>query len=118
MMPPARRQAALLIQTENAQPAIGLVTSQLALLHELGLQADRYAGHSFGEIMALHAAGGLAAAAAVPAWHAPGPRDGWCRPDTPGGMLAVFTSQEISPGSFGAAVAGMSSSPMTMHRIR
>jgi polyketide-type polyunsaturated fatty acid synthase PfaA len=46
--------------TEWAQPAIGAVSaSQLALLDAVGLKADCVAGHSFGEVSALFAAGAL-----------------------------------------------------------
>ena len=42
----------------NAQPAIGAVSAaQLALLGELGLAPDAVAGHSYGEVTALFAAG-------------------------------------------------------------
>ena len=51
-------QAALLSATEWAQPAIGTVSmSMLSLLDRLGLEADCFGGHSFGEITALAAAG-------------------------------------------------------------
>ena len=44
--------------TEWAQPAIGCTSlSLLRLLDRLGLEAESVAGHSFGEITALHAAG-------------------------------------------------------------
>ncbi len=53
-----QNQINLLKQTQNAQPAIGAVSlSQLAVLKSLKLQPDCVAGHSFGEVMALHAAG-------------------------------------------------------------
>jgi acyl transferase domain-containing protein len=46
--------------TEWAQPAIGAVSaSQLALLELIGLKPDCVAGHSFGEVSALYAAGVL-----------------------------------------------------------
>ena len=46
--------------TEWAQPAIGAVSaSQLALLDAVGVKADCVAGHSFGEVSALFAAGAL-----------------------------------------------------------
>ncbi len=46
--------------TEWAQPAIGAVSaSQLALLDAIGLRPDCVAGHSFGEVSALFAAGAL-----------------------------------------------------------
>ena len=49
--------------TEWAQPAIGATSlSLLALLKELGVKPELVAGHSFGEITALHAAGVLSEA--------------------------------------------------------
>jgi len=53
-------QERTLASTEWAQPAIGCTSlSLLRLLDGLGLQADCFAGHSFGEVTALHAAGVL-----------------------------------------------------------
>ena len=56
----ARNRAAqerFLTQTEWAQPAIGATSlAAYALLCRLGLQADAFAGHSFGEVTALCAA--------------------------------------------------------------
>lgn len=47
-----------LTRTENAQPAIGSISvGQYKLLQEAGFQADFTAGHSFGELTALWAAG-------------------------------------------------------------
>ena len=52
-----QRQQALLTRTENAQPALAVASlSQLAVLNLLGLKPDFAAGHSFGELVALHAA--------------------------------------------------------------
>ena len=52
------RQAARVSATEWAQPAIGTVSlSMLSVLDSLGLEADCFGGHSFGEITALAAAG-------------------------------------------------------------
>ena len=49
-----------LTQTENAQPAIGAASAALlAVLTKLGLKPDATGGHSFGEITALYAAGGV-----------------------------------------------------------
>ncbi|MBT3291706.1 MAG: acyltransferase domain-containing protein, partial [Victivallales bacterium] len=46
--------------TEWAQPAIGTTSlSYLSLMNALGIRAQALAGHSFGEITALHAAGVL-----------------------------------------------------------
>ena len=51
-------QVQLLTQTENAQPAIGTLSLALhQLLSDAGFKADFFAGHSFGELTALWAAG-------------------------------------------------------------
>jgi malonyl CoA-acyl carrier protein transacylase len=51
-------QAARLTATEWAQPALGACSmAVLALLRQLGIEADCVAGHSFGELSALCAAG-------------------------------------------------------------
>ncbi|MAO55015.1 MAG: beta-ketoacyl synthase, partial [Rhodospirillaceae bacterium] len=51
-------QQAAVTAMEVAQPGIAAVSlSQLALLDGLGLKPDAVAGHSFGEVTALHAAG-------------------------------------------------------------
>ncbi|WP_437279841.1 SDR family NAD(P)-dependent oxidoreductase [Sorangium sp. So ce375] len=56
-------QEARLRETRWAQPAIGATSlAHLALLAALGVRAEAFAGHSFGEISALHAAGALSAA--------------------------------------------------------
>ncbi|WP_437578421.1 SDR family NAD(P)-dependent oxidoreductase [Sorangium sp. So ce887] len=56
-------QEARLRETRWAQPAIGATSlAHLSLLGALGVRADALAGHSFGEIAALHAAGALSAA--------------------------------------------------------
>ena len=49
-----------LTQTDNAQPAIGVASlATLNVLRSLGLTPDAVAGHSYGEVTALHAAGAL-----------------------------------------------------------
>jgi acyl transferase domain-containing protein/NAD(P)H-dependent flavin oxidoreductase YrpB (nitropropane dioxygenase family)/NAD(P)-dependent dehydrogenase (short-subunit alcohol dehydrogenase family) len=53
----ARRQLA---STDVAQPALGAVeTGLFQLLHSLGLRADMFAGHSYGEFVALYAGGAI-----------------------------------------------------------
>src|SRR5665811_63602 len=52
------QQSTRLAATEWAQPAVGTVSlSMLSLLDDLGLEADCFGGHSFGEVTALAAAG-------------------------------------------------------------
>ena len=49
-----------LTRTEVAQPAIGAASlGMLRLLTRLGVRADLFAGHSYGDYVALHAAGAL-----------------------------------------------------------
>jgi acyl transferase domain-containing protein len=51
-------QLARLTATEWTQPALAAQSAALlAILRALGICADAHAGHSFGEVMALHAAG-------------------------------------------------------------
>ena len=53
-----KNQTATLKSTQWAQPAIASVSlSQLEIMRALGLKADAVAGHSLGELTALHAAG-------------------------------------------------------------
>jgi len=55
-----QRNAARLTATQWAQPAIGATSlSMLAVLDACGVRADLLGGHSFGELVALHAAGVL-----------------------------------------------------------
>ena len=55
-----KQQQTMLTATQWAQPAIGATSlSYLRVLQQIGLAATHVAGHSFGEITALHAAGVL-----------------------------------------------------------
>ncbi len=100
----ARRD--LLDATEWAQPALAVhALALLAVVRELGLRPDCVAGHSFGELVALHCAGVLDAASLVDLAR----RRGELMRDTavtPGGMLAVaadraHVAQVLAGGGFG-----------------
>ncbi|WP_405763417.1 SDR family oxidoreductase [Streptomyces sp. NBC_01420] len=100
----ARR--ALLDATEWAQPALAVhALALLEVVWELGLRPDCVAGHSFGELVALHCAGVLDAGALV----ALARRRGELMRDTagtPGAMLAVATdhahvAEILAAGAYG-----------------
>ena len=83
-------QLAALTATDVAQPAIGVTSlGYLALLRGLGLSPDMVAGHSFGELTALHAAGAWDEAAFVRAARARGAAMAAEAAKTPGAMTAV-----------------------------
>ena len=83
-------QTQRLIEMQHAQPAIAAVAlSQLALLDQLGLEPDMAAGHSFGEIMALHRAGVMDADMALTAAAERGALMARAAQRTKGAMLAV-----------------------------
>ena len=88
------RQQQTLTATEWAQPALAAVcVAQLRLADELGLRADCVAGHSLGELVALHAAGCYDAPALIRLARRRGElmRDA---SDEPGAMLAVAAGVE------------------------
>ncbi|ODU07547.1 MAG: hypothetical protein ABS81_00045 [Pseudonocardia sp. SCN 72-86] len=92
----ARREAALR-RTDYAQPAIGaLAAGQFTALRELGLVCDAHLGHSFGELVALWAAGSITdeqlhhLARARGRAMATAPHDAW----EPGAMAAVSASRD------------------------
>ena len=93
----------LLTATEWAQPALAVHSvALLAVLARLGLKPDCVAGHSFGELVALHAAGAFDADALVRLARSRGElmRDA---ATVPGAMLAVAASRDQAE----AAVAGL-----------
>ena len=92
-------QTQTLTEMQHAQPAIAAVAlSQLGLLSRLGLAADMAAGHSFGEIMALHLAGVMDADTALTAAAERGALMAKAAGNTKGAMLAVQTDAEtIAP---------------------
>ena len=78
-----------LTQTEWAQPALGVHSQSLAnVLHQVGVKPSCVAGHSFGEVSALHEAGAIDAASLVKVARKRGElmRDASA---TPGAMTAV-----------------------------
>ncbi|MFE3247640.1 SDR family oxidoreductase [Streptomyces sp. NPDC059209] len=87
-------RAAVLAATEWAQPALAVhALAALAVLRGLGLRPDCVAGHSFGELVALHCAGALDAESLV----ALARRRGELMRDAagvPGAMLAVTADRE------------------------
>ncbi|MGA5699449.1 SDR family NAD(P)-dependent oxidoreductase [Peterkaempfera bronchialis] len=89
------RQQAALTATEWAQPALAAHSlALLDLLRALGLRPDCAAGHSFGELVALHAAGALDADGLLGLARCRGElmRDAALR--TPGAMVAVTAPRE------------------------
>ncbi|MFJ6213256.1 SDR family NAD(P)-dependent oxidoreductase [Streptomyces sp. NPDC092296] len=88
-------QQAELTATAWAQPALAVHSlALLAVLERLGLRPDCVAGHSFGELVALHAAGALDADALLGLARRRGElmRDAARR--APGAMLAVSATAE------------------------
>lgn len=87
--------AAHLQDTRQAQLALGLVESALAFSwQKIGFTADSFAGHSYGEIPALTAAGAMDADALAEISRARGQLLGEAGDLAPGGMLAVRTGAE------------------------
>jgi acyl transferase domain-containing protein/acyl carrier protein len=83
-------QASRLTSTEWAQPALGVCSaSVLAVLRELGVKPDCAAGHSFGELTALHAAGSLSLEDLVRAARRRGELMAEAAASIPGAMTAV-----------------------------
>ena len=80
---------ARLTSTQWAQPAIGCASvAHLALVRQLGLEPKMVAGHSFGELTALHAAGAMDEASFLRAARVRGERMNQAA-STPGSMLAL-----------------------------
>ncbi|MAU66910.1 beta-ketoacyl synthase N-terminal-like domain-containing protein [Hyphomonas sp.] len=80
---------------EHAQPAIAAVAlAQLSLLEQAGITADMTAGHSFGEIMALHYGGTFNLASALTAAVERGALMAEAASSTAGSMMAVQAGAE------------------------
>ena len=91
-----KAREARLTETQNAQPSIGLTSaSMLALLRSVGLEFSMSAGHSYGEISALHAAGAMDEATFLAASQARGASMAEAAEQSGGGtMLAVSATRE------------------------
>ncbi|MEU0302626.1 SDR family NAD(P)-dependent oxidoreductase [Streptomyces sp. NPDC006175] len=106
----------LLDATEWAQPALAVhALALLEVVRELGLRPDCVAGHSFGELVALHCAGVLGAEALVGLARRRGElmRDAAV---TPGAMLAVaagraHVAEVLAGGGFGEIWTANHNSP-------
>ena len=82
-------------QTQWAQPAIGCTSvSMLGLVRALGIEPAAVAGHSFGEITALHAAGVLSERDLLRVAHRRGELMAAAGED--GAMIAVTASAEVA----------------------
>ncbi|MGX1123111.1 acyl transferase domain-containing protein/NADP-dependent 3-hydroxy acid dehydrogenase YdfG [Streptomyces ambofaciens] len=89
-----KAQAALLNATEWAQPALAVHSlALLEVVRGLGLRPDCVGGHSFGELVALHAGGALDADSLVALARRRGELMR-AAADSPGAMLAVTASRE------------------------
>lgn len=95
----ARKQQTEAVRaTEVAQPAIGAASvGLLRLLLSLGLQPDMTAGHSYGELTALHAAGSLDARGLAELALGRGRLLRDAGGEHPGAMAALMTGPEEVP---------------------
>ncbi|MEL7029591.1 MAG: acyltransferase domain-containing protein, partial [Pseudomonadota bacterium] len=99
-------QETALRATEMTQPALALASlSYLSVLNELGVRAKSHVGHSFGEIMALHAAGAFSADTAVALAHKRGALMRAAGGDAKGAMLAVSLGRDAVLGKIKEAGA-------------
>lgn len=89
-----KAQEAALTRTDRAQPALGLVEwGALRVLERFGVKAELFAGHSYGELVALAAAGVFGEKELFLASELRGKRMGANGKDL-GTMLAVFAPRE------------------------
>lgn len=96
-----------LASTDVAQPALGAVEAGLfRLMAGLGLSADMYAGHSYGEFVALHAAGAIDFAALMALSAARG-RFIVDAADAAGAELGTMAAVNGSRAAVEAAIAGL-----------
>lgn len=89
------RQQQALTSTDIAQPALGMADLAMhALLAKANIKADMAAGHSFGELVALSAAGAYDAETLMDLAVARGSILRSCADRNPGAMAAVSASRE------------------------
>ena len=104
--PERERRRAGLLAPEVAQPAVGAAClGMLGLLGALGVRPDMVGGHSYGEFVALHAAGVFSAESLVELSEARGQflRAAAAAGAEPGAMAAVATG----PGRIGEVLEGL-----------
>jgi polyketide-type polyunsaturated fatty acid synthase PfaA len=92
-------QAAALMDTRNAQPALAATSAlYLDLLRAAGIEGDMAAGHSFGELVALHWSGALDGSGLLALAQARGAAMGQAAATVPGGMTAVRgAAEDVAP---------------------
>jgi malonyl CoA-acyl carrier protein transacylase/NAD(P)-dependent dehydrogenase (short-subunit alcohol dehydrogenase family) len=103
-----REQEDRLRDTRAAQPALGIAGLAVhRLLDRLGVRADMYAGHSYGELVALAAAGAFDARTLVDVSRARARAILNAAGADPGGMLAVSAGRdEVEKALADAGLAG------------
>jgi len=115
-----KAQMAALTATEVAQPALGAIALGLArTLAGLGVRPDMTAGHSYGELAALAAAGAIEFDDLIRLSEARGrAMVENADPDRPGGMIAVkadaATTADAVAGLDGVSVANLNSPSQTV----
>jgi acyl transferase domain-containing protein/NAD(P)H-dependent flavin oxidoreductase YrpB (nitropropane dioxygenase family)/NAD(P)-dependent dehydrogenase (short-subunit alcohol dehydrogenase family) len=99
-----------LSDTHRAQPAIGAISAGfIDFLNRLGIQSDVVAGHSYGELTALHAAGVLSRRTFLKLSEARGRAMMQCCDS--GGMVSVYASRQ----QVEAVLAGMDGVTIANH---
>ncbi len=85
-----------LTSTDIAQPALGVCDlAMFELLKQFGLTPDMVAGHSYGEFVALHAAGVIDQSGLLKASVERGRILAQCAEQNPGAMAAISASAEV-----------------------
>ena len=100
----AREQTRRLGEIRHTQPAMAaVILAQLAVLKSAGIRADMCAGHSFGEVMALHHAGAFDARTALTIAATRARVMAEAADGTDGAMMAVQTSADNARRILGEA---------------